>query len=182
MANQETLILTGMSGAGRSTVAHALEDLGWYVVDNLPPALLPALVSKGTGPQGKELAVVVDVRGGEFFDELTHALAELKKSNSDFDDVIITPTVKAADVNADRTVTVEEMRTVYNKAELVTADMNFSINHSVVPANLAFECKDCHGRNGWVLDWEQLGYKNDPKGLKSGKDPKDNSKDKGKNK
>ena len=70
---QETLILTGMSGAGRSTVAHALEDLGWYVVDNLPPALLPALVNKGTGPQGKELAVVVDVRGGEFFDELTHA-------------------------------------------------------------------------------------------------------------
>ncbi len=70
---QETLILTGMSGAGRSTVAHALEDLGWYVVDNLPPSLLPALVTKGTGPQGKELAVVVDVRGGEFFDELTHA-------------------------------------------------------------------------------------------------------------
>ena len=81
---QETLILTGMSGAGRSTVAHALEDLGWYVVDNLPPSLLPALVTKGTGPQGKELAVVVDVRGGEFFDELTHALAELKKSNSDY--------------------------------------------------------------------------------------------------
>ena len=76
MANQETLILTGMSGAGRSTVAHALEDLGWYVVDNLPPALLPALVSKGTGPQGKELAVVVDVRGGEFFDELTQAMDE----------------------------------------------------------------------------------------------------------
>jgi len=44
--------------------------------------LLPALVSKGTGPQGKELAVVVDVRGGEFFDELTHALAELKESKS----------------------------------------------------------------------------------------------------
>jgi len=45
---------------------------------------LPALVSKAAGPQGKELAVVVDVRGGEFFDELTHALAELKKSNSDY--------------------------------------------------------------------------------------------------
>ena len=79
---QETLILTGMSGAGRSTVAHALEDLGWYVVDNLPPSLLPALVNKATGPQGKELAVVVDVRGGAFFDELTQALSELTKSNS----------------------------------------------------------------------------------------------------
>lgn len=78
MSSHETLILTGMSGAGRSTVAHALEDLGWYVVDNLPPSLLSALVSKGTGPQGKELAVVVDVRGGEFFDELSQALAQLK--------------------------------------------------------------------------------------------------------
>jgi UPF0042 nucleotide-binding protein len=55
-----------------------LEDLGWYVVDNLPPSLLSALVAKGTGPQGKELAVVVDVRGGEFFDELSQALAQLK--------------------------------------------------------------------------------------------------------
>ena len=81
MSSHETLILTGMSGAGRSTVAHALEDLGWYVVDNLPPSLLSALVSKGTGPQGKELAVVVDVRGGEFFDELSQALAQLKSES-----------------------------------------------------------------------------------------------------
>ena len=97
MSGQETLILTGMSGAGRSTVAHALEDLGWYVVDNLPPALLPALVSKGTGPQGKELAVVVDVRGGEFFDELTHALTELKKSNSDYRLVFLDATDQSLD-------------------------------------------------------------------------------------
>lgn len=80
MNSKEILILTGMSGAGRSTVAHALEDLGWYVVDNLPPSLLPALVSKGTGSDGKEYAVVVDVRGGRFFDELKHALEELKKN------------------------------------------------------------------------------------------------------
>ena len=80
MNSNEILILTGMSGAGRSTVAHALEDLGWYVVDNLPPSLLPALVSKGTGPDGKEYAVVVDVRGGRFFDELKQALEELKKN------------------------------------------------------------------------------------------------------
>jgi UPF0042 nucleotide-binding protein len=92
---EEVLILTGMSGAGRSTVAHALEDLGWYVVDNLPPALLPALVAKGTGPQGKELAVVVDVRGGEFFDELTHALIELRNTQSDFRLVFLDATDQA---------------------------------------------------------------------------------------
>jgi len=84
-----------MSGAGRTTVANALEDLGWYVVDNLPPSLLPALVSKGTGPQSKELAVVVDVRGGEFFDELTHALADLKKDNSDYRLVFLDATDQA---------------------------------------------------------------------------------------
>jgi UPF0042 nucleotide-binding protein len=95
MGAEEVLILTGMSGAGRSTVAHALEDLGWYVVDNLPPALLPALVAKGTGPQGKELAVVVDVRGGEFFDELTHALIELRNTQSDFRLVFLDATDQA---------------------------------------------------------------------------------------
>jgi len=82
MSSSEILILTGMSGAGRSTAAHALEDLGWYVVDNLPPSLLPQLVGKGTGPEGKEYAVVVDVRGGHFFDELMAALDELKNNGS----------------------------------------------------------------------------------------------------
>ena len=95
MSSHETLILTGMSGAGRSTVAHALEDLGWYVVDNLPPSLLSALVSKGTGPQGKELAVVVDVRGGEFFDELSVALAQLKSESLEYRLVFLDATDQA---------------------------------------------------------------------------------------
>jgi UPF0042 nucleotide-binding protein len=65
------------------------------VVDNLPPSLLPSLVAKGTGPQGKELAVVVDVRGGEFFDELTQALTELKDSKSAFRLVFLDATDQA---------------------------------------------------------------------------------------
>lgn len=77
MADRELLILTGMSGAGRSTVAHALEDLGWYVVDNLPPALLPELAAATTHNENS-VAVVVDVRGGKYFDALTSSLAELK--------------------------------------------------------------------------------------------------------
>ena len=64
-----------MSGAGRSTVAHALEDSGWYVVDNLPPALLPDLLTKSESVPA--LAVVVDVRGGKFFDDLNSALETL---------------------------------------------------------------------------------------------------------
>jgi UPF0042 nucleotide-binding protein len=80
MANKELLILTGMSGAGRSTVAHALEDLGWYVVDNLPPALLPSLAEQALETHAA-LAVVVDVRGGKFFDELNNSLAKLKSAS-----------------------------------------------------------------------------------------------------
>lgn len=83
MAEKEVLILSGMSGAGRSTVAHALEDLGWYVVDNLPPALLADLTAQ-TLPTHSSLAVVVDVRGGSFFDDLTSALDSLRISGTAF--------------------------------------------------------------------------------------------------
>ena len=76
----ELLIVTGMSGAGRSTVGNALEDLGWYVVDNLPPTLLPQLAEQALGTHSST-AVVVDVRGGKFFDELSSALVALKQSN-----------------------------------------------------------------------------------------------------
>ncbi len=77
MGATELLILTGMSGAGRLTVAHALEDLGWYVVDNLPPSLLPSLAEQSLDTHAA-LAVVVDVRGGKFFDDLSHSLSKLK--------------------------------------------------------------------------------------------------------
>jgi UPF0042 nucleotide-binding protein len=79
MSNRELLILTGMSGAGRSTVAHALEDLGWHVVDNLPPALLPELATEMEKTESS-VAVVVDVRGGKFFDALASSLEALGKA------------------------------------------------------------------------------------------------------
>jgi len=72
----EILIITGMSGAGRSTAAHSLEDLGWYVVDNLPPALLGNLIDLVT-TSVKKVAVVIDVRGRAFFGDLTKSLSDL---------------------------------------------------------------------------------------------------------
>ena len=84
MKRNELLILTGMSGAGRSTVAHSLEDLGWYVVDNLPPSLLPASAKQSSDGELPALAVVVDVRGGKFFDDLNAALANLKNDGIAF--------------------------------------------------------------------------------------------------
>ena len=74
------LIVTGMSGAGRSTVGNALEDLGWYVVDNLPPQMLGPiadLFSMASTPLPR-LAVVIDVRGGEFFGQLHDSLMALR--------------------------------------------------------------------------------------------------------
>ena len=84
MSTRELLILTGMSGAGRSTVAHALEDLDWYVVDNLPPAILPELASQTSGSDFASVAVVVDVRGGKFFDDLSASLNTLREKKIPF--------------------------------------------------------------------------------------------------
>jgi RNase adapter protein RapZ len=77
---QELLVVTGMSGAGRSTVGNALEDLGWYVVDNLPPQMLHPLVDLAERASGAlpKLAAIVDIRGGRLFSDVMQAIAELR--------------------------------------------------------------------------------------------------------
>ncbi|WAA64741.1 RNase adapter RapZ [Microbacterium oxydans] len=80
----EFLIVTGMSGAGRTTVANALEDLGWYVVDNLPPQILRPLLEL-TDMGGKALpkvAAVVDVRGRNLFDDFPGVARALRSRGS----------------------------------------------------------------------------------------------------
>jgi UPF0042 nucleotide-binding protein len=75
----ELVVLTGMSGAGRSTAAHCLEDLGWFVVDNLPPSLLGTLVDLTLGSEGaaQKIAVVTDLRSRPFAGDLRGALTDL---------------------------------------------------------------------------------------------------------
>jgi UPF0042 nucleotide-binding protein len=72
------VVVTGMTGAGRSTAAKELEDLGFYVVDNLPPSLVPEVVRLVDANQGhlQPIAVVVDVRSGSFFQGLANTLAQ----------------------------------------------------------------------------------------------------------
>lgn len=82
----ELLVVTGMSGAGRSTAADALEDHGWYVVENLPPQMLGTLaeiVSHAPGSISK-LAVVMDVRSKELFVDIRTALRNLEASGVAF--------------------------------------------------------------------------------------------------
>jgi UPF0042 nucleotide-binding protein len=77
-AREGLTIITGLSGAGRSEAARCLEDLGYFVVDNLPPSLLPKMAELGSRPGGPgRVAIVLDVRGGVFFAELSKALTEL---------------------------------------------------------------------------------------------------------
>ena len=77
---QEMLIVTGMSGAGRSTVANALEDLGWYGVDNLPPQMLRPLVELvgRAGTNLPKIAAVVDIRGRDFFGDFQELVQALR--------------------------------------------------------------------------------------------------------
>lgn len=93
------LIVTGMSGAGKSTVLKNLEDLGYYCVDNLPPALIGKFADICFSPDSdiNNVALGIDVRGGDFFTELFEELDKLKAVNYDInlifleasDDVLI---------------------------------------------------------------------------------------------
>ncbi len=78
------IIVTGISGAGKTSALHALEDIGFYCVDNIPPALLGTfyeLCEKSSDERMKKAAVVLDVRMGNSFDEFSNALLKLHKEN-----------------------------------------------------------------------------------------------------
>ncbi len=81
MAEPRLLIVTGMSGAGKTQAIQSLEDLGYFCVDNLPPALIPKfaeLVSQSTGKVDK-VALVVDIRGGAFFNQVMEVLKDFSQ-------------------------------------------------------------------------------------------------------
>ncbi len=93
------VIVTGLSGAGKSQAANALEDMGYYCVDNIPPAIIPAFVdlSKRESEGFSKLAVVTDIRGGSMFSDIEKVLVRLKTMGIEYkilfldasDDVLI---------------------------------------------------------------------------------------------
>ena len=88
------LIVTGMSGAGKTQVLQALEDMGYLCIDNIPPVLIPKLseICRQGGERTNRVALVVDIRGGEFFEALSSSLDTLKDMKVDFEIVFMDAT------------------------------------------------------------------------------------------
>ena len=82
------VIVTGLSGAGKSLTIRYLEDLGFFCVDNLPPRLIPKFAELCHQSEGKveNVAVVVDIRGRGFFDELLECLYSMKDAGYSYED------------------------------------------------------------------------------------------------
>lgn len=77
------VIVTGMSGSGKSSAVNVLEDIGYYCIDNMPPELIPKFANICTRSDGKisKVAFVVDVRGGDFFLKLNDTIGELRSEH-----------------------------------------------------------------------------------------------------
>lgn len=81
----QLLIITGMSGAGKSIALNFFEDKGYFCVDNLPPALISKFAELCLHSEMEKIAVVSDIRGGEFFDALCSKLSYLEEKNIDYE-------------------------------------------------------------------------------------------------
>lgn len=81
------VIVTGMSGAGRTQASHCMEDMGYYCIDNLPPVLIDKFADICRHSQGKleKVALVMDLRGGYLFEQLTEELLNLKKNGYEYE-------------------------------------------------------------------------------------------------
>jgi UPF0042 nucleotide-binding protein len=87
MLNIRFVIITGLSGAGKSETMHCFEDLGYFCVDNLPPILIPKFAELCAQSDGRinRIALVVDIRGGSFFDDIFDALEILEQNGFSYE-------------------------------------------------------------------------------------------------
>ena len=81
----KAIIITGLSGAGKTQAIDCLEDMGYYCIDNMPPALIKSFIDLTAGGKGiDKAAFIIDVRGGSLFDDLKESLDDLKKDDIDY--------------------------------------------------------------------------------------------------
>lgn len=84
------VLVTGMSGAGRSTAARALEDIGWFVIDNMPPSLVQSAIDLARRtPDVEKVGVVLDARGGTFFRQVAEVIEALPQEGVDLRTVFL---------------------------------------------------------------------------------------------
>ena len=79
MSENRFVIITGLSGAGKTQAMRCFEDLGYFCIDNLPPTLIPKFAELCLQSNLKHIALVVDIRGGEFFDSIADALKSVEE-------------------------------------------------------------------------------------------------------
>ena len=85
------LIITGMSGAGKTQVVRTLEDLNFFCIDNLPATLIPKFAELCRQTSEDKVALVVDIRGGRFFDKLLQVLDEMEASGQKYELLFLDP-------------------------------------------------------------------------------------------
>ncbi len=121
----EFIIVSGISGAGKTSVLHAMEDIGFYCVDNIPPALLTTfyeLCDKSADERMKRVAVVLDIRVGNFYEEFSAAAAKLKKENYHY---------KILFLDANNDILVRRFRATRRKHPLCPDATIYTINEAV---------------------------------------------------
>ncbi len=174
----DVIVVTGLSGAGKSQAVHCLEDLGYYCIDNMPPALMKPFTELSV--QGRmrieKAAFVMDIRGGEFFDDLRFSLAELSKSGMNYrimfleasDEVLIRrykETRRSHPLSASGTIVDgisrerKKLRDIRKAADFIidtshlkTAQLNEEIRRLLLPGEGA--------GGGFVITVESFGFKN----------------------
>ena len=158
----ELLIVTGLSGAGKSHAANCLEDLGFYCVDNMPPRLMTDFLrlaeDKG---EFEKIAFVTDIRGGYFFDDLNAALTELKNTGREYRIIFLEastaaivrryketrrshPMAPQGDIEAGIEKERERLADVKSKASVVidTSDLKVAQLNAIIKRFLSAEDKD----------------------------------------
>ncbi len=124
----EVLIVTGMSGAGKSNAVNALEDIGFFCADNIPPNLLPAFLDEVKGSvEADKVAIVIDMRAGLSFSNLINVLDEAKKTDFSF---------KTLFIDADDDVLVRRFKETRRLHPLVNKDSTLSVTEAVAMERL----------------------------------------------
>ncbi len=172
----EVTVITGLSGAGRSEVAKALEDLGWFVIDNLPPTLISKMLSLALAPGNdiKRVALVIDARGGTFFAEAAKSLEKLRRDIANYrlvfleasDEVLVrrfdasrrvhplAPEERISDgISRER----ELLRTFRDGADLIIDTSELSVRELRTRVGAYFEGADAH--EGLKTTIVSFGYK-----------------------